>query len=131
MKVDVWDTYVTKKDGNVMHFDIIVPENIKDKAVIYQFGKDYLASKNEGESHLDTDECQFCHFEEPTSEMRESIEKKGYFILEMEEIAAVLPEIATRRELILHLRAFHKAYRFADFKGKSTEDIQFFLKNTH
>jgi len=28
MKVAVWDTYVTKKDGSVMHFDIIVPEEI-------------------------------------------------------------------------------------------------------
>ena len=25
MNVAVWDTYVTKKDGNVMHFDIIAP----------------------------------------------------------------------------------------------------------
>jgi hypothetical protein len=26
MKVSVFDTYVTKKDGDLMHFDIIVPE---------------------------------------------------------------------------------------------------------
>jgi hypothetical protein len=25
MEVAVWDTYVTKKDGSVMHFDIIAP----------------------------------------------------------------------------------------------------------
>ncbi len=127
MKVDVWDTYVTKKDGNVMHFDIIVPENIKDKAVVYQFGKEYLAFKNEGESHLDTDECQFCHIEEPTAEMIESIENMGYFILEMEGISTTLPPIPTRRELILHLRAFYKKHRFADFKGKSVEDLQLLL----
>jgi hypothetical protein len=42
MKVAVWDTYVTKKDGSVMHFDILAPESIKDTAVIYNYGKDYL-----------------------------------------------------------------------------------------
>jgi hypothetical protein len=130
MKVDVWDTYVTKKDGNVMHFDIIVPDSVKDRGVVYQFGKAYLASKNEGDSLLDTDECQFCHIEEPTLEMIKSIETKGYFILEMEEIPVVLPENPTRRQLILHVRAFHKAYRFASFVGKSMEDIQLLRKNT-
>ena len=129
MEVAIWDTYVTKKDGNVLHFDIIVPENIKDKAVVYQFGKAYLASQNEGDSLLDTDECQFCHIEEPTAEMIQSIETKGYFILEMEEIPVVLPQTPTRRQLILHLRAFHKAYRFASFVGKSMEDIQLLRKN--
>lgn len=127
MKVDVWDTYVTKKDGNVMHFDIIVPENIKDKAVVYQFGKEYLASKNEGESHLDTDECQFCHIEEPTAEMVGSIKTQGYFILEMDDISALLPPVPSRRELILHLRAFYKTHRFANFQGKRVEDLKLLL----
>lgn len=31
MKVAVWDTYVTKKDGTIMHFDIMVPEQIRDR----------------------------------------------------------------------------------------------------
>ena len=31
MHVAVWDTYVTKKDGTVMHFDIIAPVDIKDE----------------------------------------------------------------------------------------------------
>jgi hypothetical protein len=31
MKVAVWDTYVTKKDGSIMHFDIIADEEIKDE----------------------------------------------------------------------------------------------------
>jgi len=31
MKVAVWDTYVTRKEGNIMHFDVIVPEEIKDE----------------------------------------------------------------------------------------------------
>ena len=35
MKVAVWDTYVTKKDGAVMHFDILAPEDIKDENTIH------------------------------------------------------------------------------------------------
>jgi hypothetical protein len=30
MKVSVWDTYVTIKDGSIMHFDIIAPDTLKD-----------------------------------------------------------------------------------------------------
>ena len=124
MTVAVWDTYVLKKDGNTMHFDIIVPNTIKDADIIYHYGKAYLASKNENDSILDTDECQFCHIEEPSSDMIEHIKKQGFYILEMEEVPAVLPAKPTRRDMILHLRAFHKQYRFADFKGKSLEDVQ-------
>ena len=39
MEVAVWDTYVTKKDGSVMHFDIIAPSSVKDTAVIYEYGR--------------------------------------------------------------------------------------------
>ncbi|WP_200820521.1 DUF2024 family protein [Algoriphagus boritolerans] len=35
MKVAVWETYSTKKDGNVMHYDIIATEEDKDTVVIY------------------------------------------------------------------------------------------------
>ena len=124
MKVAVWDTYVPKKDGNVMHFDIIAPDNIKDGGIIYQFGKDYLTAKNEENSALDTDECQLCHIEEPSAEMIESIANKGYYILEMAEIPAILPQTPTRRDIIFHLRAFHKSFRFADFKDKTLDDVQ-------
>ena len=31
MQVAVWDTYVTRKDGKVMHFDIIVPDDLEDE----------------------------------------------------------------------------------------------------
>ena len=30
MKIAVWDTYVTKNDGQIMHFDILAPDDIKD-----------------------------------------------------------------------------------------------------
>ena len=123
MKVAVWDTYVKKKNGNVMHFDIIVPDTVKDTEIIYRYGKAYLAQNGETESSLDTEECQFCHIEEPTPEMKEAISRQGYFILEMDEIPAQLPLHPSRRDLILHLKAHNENYRFTDFKGKSVEEI--------
>jgi hypothetical protein len=47
-KVNVWDTYVTKKDGNIMHFDIIAPIEITDTTTIYNYGKEYLKTKGQG-----------------------------------------------------------------------------------
>lgn len=84
MQVAVWDTYVTKKDGSIMHFDIIAPDYIVDEKIIYTFGKDYLQSKNLQEQSLTAKECRFCHIEKATTEMKLSIEQKGYYIIEME-----------------------------------------------
>ena len=84
MKVAVWDTYVTKKDGSIMHFDIIADEEIKDEKKIFSFGEDYLTSKSQQQQPMTSKECRFCHIEEATPEMNQAIENKGYYILEME-----------------------------------------------
>ncbi len=84
MQVAVWDTYVTKKDGAVMHFDIIVPDHITDEKTIHTFGKEYLLSKNQGNQPLTAKECSFCHIEKATDEMALSIQQRGYYIIEMQ-----------------------------------------------
>jgi Domain of unknown function (DUF2024) len=84
MKVSVWDTYVTKKDGSIMHFDIIAPDTLKDETIIHTFGKDYLLLKKEDGQSLTANECRFCHIEVATAEMEIVINEKGYFIIEME-----------------------------------------------
>lgn len=84
MHVAVWDTYVTRKDGTVMHFDIIAPSEVKDTAVIYNYGKEYLNTKNQGGQSLTSKECQFCHIETLNPKWELEIKKKGYFIIEME-----------------------------------------------
>lgn len=127
MQTAVWDTYVKKKDGNTMHFDIIVPADCKSPETIYGYGREYLSQKGEPQSRIDAEECRFCHIEEPAPEMKEAISRQGYFILEMDEIPAQLPLNPARRDLILYLKAHHKNYRFADFKGKSLEEIRALL----
>lgn len=128
MKVAVWDTYVKRKNGNVLHFDIIVPESTKDAKLIYAYGTAYLTTKNEMEGILATEECQFCHIEEPTEDMLRAIKQTGFYILEMEEIPSALSENPTRREMILYLRAHYPQYRFANFRGVGDADIKGILK---
>ncbi|MCU0320102.1 MAG: DUF2024 family protein, partial [Flavobacteriales bacterium] len=60
-KVAVWDTYVTRKDGRVMHFDIIAPSSQRDTTVIHGYGQAYLESKGQGGQPLTAKECRFCH----------------------------------------------------------------------
>lgn len=84
MQVAVWDTYVIKKNGSVMHFDIIAPDHLKDENIIFTFGQKYLQSKNQENQPLTANECRFCHIEEATNEMVLSIQQKGYYIIEMQ-----------------------------------------------
>ncbi|MEO6686356.1 MAG: DUF2024 family protein [Dyadobacter sp.] len=84
MNVAVWDTYVKKKDGTIMHFDIIAPDDIKDESIIYTFGKDYLLSKNQQNQAVTSKECSFCHIEKASAEMVSDIREKGYSIIEMQ-----------------------------------------------
>lgn len=84
MKVAVWDTYVTKKDGRIMHFDIIAPQEIKDTTIIYGYGKDYLKLKGQDGQPLSSKECRFCHIETVKPQWEAEIKQKGYFIIEME-----------------------------------------------
>lgn len=84
MKVAVWDTYVTKKDSSIMHFDIIAPEEIKDTTIIYGYGRDYLQTKGQQGQPLSSRECRFCHIETVKPQWSEAIKKKGYYIYELE-----------------------------------------------
>lgn len=84
MKVAVWDTYVTKKDGSIMHFDIIAPETVKDTSVIYGYGREYLEAKGQSGQQLTAKECRLCHFETVRPQWEDAIRQKGYYIYEME-----------------------------------------------
>ncbi len=84
MQVAVWDTYVEKKDGTVMHFDILAPSHLRDTTVIHAFGREYLRSKGQEGRTLTAKECRFCHVEALRPQWETSIKEKGYFIIEME-----------------------------------------------
>ena len=84
MKAAVWDTYVKKKDGNTMHFDILVPDTMQDPDKVYGYGKKYLEKKGQSGQPLTATECRFCHVEQASQKVQDDIEKQGYSIIEME-----------------------------------------------
>ncbi len=84
MKVAVWDTYIKRNDGSVMHFDIIAPQEIRDTTIIYGYGKDYLKTKGQDGQPLTSKECRFCHIESLRPQWESEIQQKGYFIIEIE-----------------------------------------------
>lgn len=73
MKVAVRDTYVKKKSGEIMHFDILVPDELKEPQTVFNFGLEYLKTKPLQTQGLTSKECQLCHIEEVTIEMIQSI----------------------------------------------------------
>ncbi len=110
-------------NGDTAHFDILVPEGKNSLEEVLTFGKTYLESLDEGRQPISAAECQFCHIEEPTQEVLDSIEQQGFHIIVMEDIPAKLSDEPTRRQLIEHLRAKSEALRFANFKGKTEGDL--------
>ena len=81
--VAIFDTYVKRPSGPTMHFDIVVPAALEPKKV-YEFGLEYLKSKQVETSHFSTKLCNFCHLEVPTDLMKKDIREKGFHIIEME-----------------------------------------------
>ena len=82
MECAVYDTYITKKDGRIMHFDVVVDASTPhDKAIDY--GKEYLFTA-EGGQKMTQEECQFCHIQEAPPFIEKAIEQNGYWIQKME-----------------------------------------------
>lgn len=83
-KVNIWDTYVPKKEGGVIHFDIVAPAAITDPEQIYEFGRQYLITKDQEGQPVTAKECRLCHLETLRPEWETAISDNGFFIIEME-----------------------------------------------
>jgi hypothetical protein len=83
MQCAVYDTYVEKKDGKTMHFDVIVEENTREEKAI-EYGKQYLESMGQGGQRMTQEECQFCHIQEAQPLVERDITSRGYYIQKME-----------------------------------------------
>jgi hypothetical protein len=83
MECAVYDTYVTRKDGKIMHFDVVVEANTPHEKAI-EYGKEYLSSVDQGGQKMTQEECQFCHVQEAPSMVKSDIESRGYYIQKME-----------------------------------------------
>lgn len=83
MKIAVWDTYVTRKDGKIMHFDILVDEN-NNADQVFEYGKNYLKTVSQEGQSLTSKECKFCHIDKAPEAIENQILKNGFSIIEME-----------------------------------------------
>ena len=84
MQIAVYDTYVRRNDGLLMHFDILAPATLNDQDTILNYGRTYLASKGVQGDKLSTRECRFCHIESAPAEIETAVNSDGYYIIEME-----------------------------------------------
>jgi hypothetical protein len=84
MKIAVWDTYVTRKDGKIMHFDILVDEATKNAEQVFEYGKKYLKSVAQEGQELSSKECRFCHIDKAPIEIENQVRENGFSIIEME-----------------------------------------------
>lgn len=84
MKVAVWDTYVGREDGLLMHFDILVPDDLQNTNQIFEFADQYLSQKDFEVENVRTSKCQFCHIEQATEETIATVADKGFDIIELE-----------------------------------------------
>ena len=83
MECAVYDTYITKKDGRIMHFDVIVEANTSHEKAI-DYGKEFLEQVGQDGQKMTQEECQFCHIQEAPPVVAKEIENRGYFIQKME-----------------------------------------------
>lgn len=83
MKVSVWDTYVKREDGKLMHFDILVPNSVNNEQIVLNYGTSYLKSKTFKTESISSKICKFCHIEQATNTVENDIKNKGFSIIEM------------------------------------------------
>jgi hypothetical protein len=84
MNISVYDTYVQRQDGLLMHFDILVPSDLSDPAAVMAYGSAYLTAKGLSPSILKSERCNFCHVESASTAVEQAIAAKGFAIIEME-----------------------------------------------
>ena len=82
MNITIWDTYVSRKDGKEMHFNIFTPKNLQNLEKIIDFGLEYLKSKPFETSGLISNQCNQCSFEN-INVITDAITQRGYSIKEI------------------------------------------------
>jgi len=83
MEIQIHDTYVKGKNGE-MHFDVAIEEGKgKDNAFAVECAKKWRDSIGEGGAEITSKECQFCHVQGANENIANDINKNGYSIIKM------------------------------------------------
>ena len=83
MECAVYDAYVKKRYGKMMHFDVIVSEDTTHEKAI-EYGKEYIERAGQEGQRFSQEECQFCHIQKAPQFVENSIRERGYWIQKME-----------------------------------------------
>lgn len=83
MKIDVYDTYATSKEGKTIHFDVFLPTG-GDQETALDFAKVFLKTIDESADAVTSERCNFCHSEAASPLVKQTIKEQGHYILQME-----------------------------------------------
>ena len=83
MKIDVFDTYASSREGKTIHFDVFLPQG-KSAETALGYARQFLESIGEPPESAQSHLCRYCHSEIANPLVEAEIEKSGHFILQME-----------------------------------------------
>lgn len=83
MRIDVYDSYAKSSEGHDMHFDVFV-ESGTSAEIALNYGRAWLKSVGEPGDGLKQSRCNYCHTETANPNVQNSVEREGFFILQME-----------------------------------------------
>ncbi len=101
MEIAVYDTYVPRPDGRVMHFDVLVPAAAHDLGQVLGYARHYLATKGLSAQGLDLQACHFCHTEFAAPAARQAIERDGFAIIELANCQSPNARTAAKQAAVL------------------------------
>ena len=84
MEIEIHDTYVYGKKGQ-MHFDVAIEHKGKgnNNKLAVKSAKKWLNSIGEKNAKITSEECNFCHIDDPDQDIKDGIKKNGYAIIKM------------------------------------------------
>lgn len=87
MQIDVHDTYARTDQGELLHFDVLLPAGQIDLAE--RIARQWLNSIGLESQQISLERCRYCHSESANPEIQQEINQQGYAIIPMEGCPAV------------------------------------------
>ena len=83
MQTDVFDSYAAGRNGQLLHFDVLVPAGTSAETALAA-GRAFLEQLGEDPMRLEQSRCTFCHVETAPPEVAANIRATGHYILPLD-----------------------------------------------
>ena len=83
MKALVYDSFAPKREGRLLHFDVLVPAGTSAETALAA-GRAFLEQLGEDPMRLEQSRCTFCHVETAPPEVAANIRATGHYILPLD-----------------------------------------------